>query len=370
MPTQPAEEELLTPREVAALLMVNPRTVTRWAVAGRLTAIRTPSGHRRYLKSDVLTIMSGLHPTQVAPAPSARQERSPEPCGATSPILVPAQRDGGPRSPCRPTPDERQAAAAAVVAAAVAVALEVAAGAAEEVLARDAVRTTTRLRVRADVAAAQVEHAAAQAARALLHSIEGGTVLDASEFARLLAAAVLAAAETAAQEPRRAAATVANAVAAAASHVARAVGVAEARLEDHDRAAAHALNHEAEPTADQVARRIDARATSADMAAREAATEVVLGKSPSCGDEPARNQREQRIRVILSKAEARDKQADRRDSAADHRDSEASLAWLLGDDDLGFSLQARRAAAMDRSCSKDDRSLAASDRSEMAELEP
>jgi len=34
---------------VAALLFVDPKTVTRWAMAGKLAAIRTPGGHRRYL---------------------------------------------------------------------------------------------------------------------------------------------------------------------------------------------------------------------------------------------------------------------------------------------------------------------------------
>ncbi|MEI7930910.1 MAG: helix-turn-helix domain-containing protein, partial [Actinomycetes bacterium] len=34
-------EVLLTPAEVAALFHVDPKTVTRWAVAGKLTSIRT-----------------------------------------------------------------------------------------------------------------------------------------------------------------------------------------------------------------------------------------------------------------------------------------------------------------------------------------
>ena len=35
------QEQLLTPSEVAAMFRVNPKTVTRWARAGKLTAIRT-----------------------------------------------------------------------------------------------------------------------------------------------------------------------------------------------------------------------------------------------------------------------------------------------------------------------------------------
>ena len=50
----PAPEVLLTPKEVALRFHVNPKTVTRWAKAGKLTAIRTLGGHRRYRESEVL----------------------------------------------------------------------------------------------------------------------------------------------------------------------------------------------------------------------------------------------------------------------------------------------------------------------------
>jgi hypothetical protein len=36
-----AAEPLLTPAEVAALFRVDPKTVTRWAKAGKLSSIRT-----------------------------------------------------------------------------------------------------------------------------------------------------------------------------------------------------------------------------------------------------------------------------------------------------------------------------------------
>lgn len=48
-----APEQLLTPSEVAALFRVNPKTVTRWARAGKLTAIRTLGGHRRFRASEI-----------------------------------------------------------------------------------------------------------------------------------------------------------------------------------------------------------------------------------------------------------------------------------------------------------------------------
>ncbi len=46
-------EVLLTPAEVAAIFRVDPKTVTRWAKSGKLTAIRTLGGHRRYRQSEV-----------------------------------------------------------------------------------------------------------------------------------------------------------------------------------------------------------------------------------------------------------------------------------------------------------------------------
>ena len=36
-----SENELLTPAEVAAMFRVNPKTVTRWARAGKISAVRT-----------------------------------------------------------------------------------------------------------------------------------------------------------------------------------------------------------------------------------------------------------------------------------------------------------------------------------------
>ena len=52
------QENLLTPAEVAALFRVDPKTVTRWAKAGKLTSIRTLGGHRRYKESEVRTLLT------------------------------------------------------------------------------------------------------------------------------------------------------------------------------------------------------------------------------------------------------------------------------------------------------------------------
>ena len=48
--------ELLTTREAAGVLRVSSRTVTRWADQGRLRAVRTLGGHRRYFEPDVVTL--------------------------------------------------------------------------------------------------------------------------------------------------------------------------------------------------------------------------------------------------------------------------------------------------------------------------
>jgi len=53
----PETERLLTPAEVASMFRVDPKTVTRWARDGRLTAVRTLGGHRRYLESEVLRLL-------------------------------------------------------------------------------------------------------------------------------------------------------------------------------------------------------------------------------------------------------------------------------------------------------------------------
>jgi len=76
-------DRLLTPGEVAALFRVDPKTVTRWAAAGRIGSIRTPGGHRRFRESEVRALLEGegvfddmedgatSRPRNAGPAPSA-----------------------------------------------------------------------------------------------------------------------------------------------------------------------------------------------------------------------------------------------------------------------------------------------------------
>jgi excisionase family DNA binding protein len=54
---QHVHETLLTPAEVAAVFRVDPKTVARWAVAGKLNAVRTLGGHRRYRADEVMRLL-------------------------------------------------------------------------------------------------------------------------------------------------------------------------------------------------------------------------------------------------------------------------------------------------------------------------
>lgn len=89
------QEHLLTPGEVAALFRVDPKTVTRWATAGRISSIRTPGGHRRFRQTEVAALLSGQPatravPVMAAPAPASTFPDTPRPTAAL-PGLVPEQ---------------------------------------------------------------------------------------------------------------------------------------------------------------------------------------------------------------------------------------------------------------------------------------
>lgn len=55
----PDDHRMLTASEVAELFRVDPRTVTRWALSGRLKSIRTPGGHRRFSEHYVRSLLRG-----------------------------------------------------------------------------------------------------------------------------------------------------------------------------------------------------------------------------------------------------------------------------------------------------------------------
>jgi excisionase family DNA binding protein len=71
-------DRLLTPGEVAALFRVDPKTVTRWAAAGRIGSIRTPGGHRRFRESEVKALLEGGLNFE-------EEEPTPGPTGPTGP---------------------------------------------------------------------------------------------------------------------------------------------------------------------------------------------------------------------------------------------------------------------------------------------
>jgi excisionase family DNA binding protein len=50
---------MLTPGEVAVMFRVDPKTVTRWAAAGKVPSIRTPGGHRRFREDVVKALLNG-----------------------------------------------------------------------------------------------------------------------------------------------------------------------------------------------------------------------------------------------------------------------------------------------------------------------
>ena len=75
-----ARERLLTPGEVATLFRVDPKTVTRWAAAGRISSIRTPGGHRRFRETEIRTLLAGepVMPRSLHADPAGTAQVTPE----------------------------------------------------------------------------------------------------------------------------------------------------------------------------------------------------------------------------------------------------------------------------------------------------
>lgn len=64
--------EIMTPAQVAAIYKVNPKTVTRWAIAGKIPSIKTPGGHRRFFRSDIEKNINSITVTDSAEDPPAQ----------------------------------------------------------------------------------------------------------------------------------------------------------------------------------------------------------------------------------------------------------------------------------------------------------
>ncbi len=58
--TSLSQGALLTPGEVAVLFRVDPKTVTRWAQAGKLSTVRTLGGHRRFHEDEVRQLLGDV----------------------------------------------------------------------------------------------------------------------------------------------------------------------------------------------------------------------------------------------------------------------------------------------------------------------
>lgn len=309
-----APDRLLSPAEAAAVFAVDPKTVTRWAEAGRLHSVRTVGGHRRYLRSDVLALRDALlEHAALTSTSTATHSLEPAPAsweppegGHDHPNL-----DASPRSNRRVAAPTANDSAAAVVAEAVAIAMEAEAQAAAEavlviataaaaaaemaseaaarargartfaaaqaaqLVATGAEQSAAVTRSRAEAAAIQVAQAATRAASVVIAAGIPGQEAHASVVALLVAATVEAAADTTARETALAAVAVANTVSAAAAEVAQTVSTADADAEAEVAATAQALEGTIAITADLVAAETRARAEGIAIAAREAATAVL-----------------------------------------------------------------------------------------------
>lgn len=69
---------MLTPAEVASMFRVDPKVVTRWAKTGKLSAIRTLGGHRRYRESEVRALLAGTIRRQLDEQGGPQRKTSPQ----------------------------------------------------------------------------------------------------------------------------------------------------------------------------------------------------------------------------------------------------------------------------------------------------
>lgn len=74
-PDPPPESPALTPKEAADLFGVNPKTVTRWAKAGKIPSFLTIGGHRRFRRADVEEAMTATWTGYTDNKPSPPEER-------------------------------------------------------------------------------------------------------------------------------------------------------------------------------------------------------------------------------------------------------------------------------------------------------
>jgi excisionase family DNA binding protein len=68
--SRPTEPRYLRTAQVAALLSVSPKTVSRWAQEGRLPYLRTLGGHRRYPDAEIRALLQSLSVSSEGPPPT------------------------------------------------------------------------------------------------------------------------------------------------------------------------------------------------------------------------------------------------------------------------------------------------------------
>ena len=66
--TDAAGSAYLTPGQVAALLHVSPKTVSRWAAQGLLPCLVTLGGHRRFRPHDVAEVLRQMADERLKPS--------------------------------------------------------------------------------------------------------------------------------------------------------------------------------------------------------------------------------------------------------------------------------------------------------------
>lgn len=72
-PHIPNHPDILTTRQAAQLIGVSLRSIQVWVEAGKLAARKTPGGHRRVQRADVLRLVSKTASAPPAPAPTMRR---------------------------------------------------------------------------------------------------------------------------------------------------------------------------------------------------------------------------------------------------------------------------------------------------------
>lgn len=270
---QAPSEHLLTPAEVAALVFVDPKTVSRWATAGKIPSQRTPGGHRRFRSSDVQALMPNYRRREqldYETVSALLDDGTVERAGMATTSEVGRVADDAEVAEVVAIALEAQADAAAQAvletAASVALAAEtvasaavearraraVAAAEAAQMIAGEAASAAAAMRSRATVQAGRLAEAAAQAKILVLAA---GNEAQISSAAVRMAATVQAAADAASADTALAVARVAQAVTDAAAHVAVTVAAFDRSLEREAAAAAEVLHDLTVETAGHVAQR-------------------------------------------------------------------------------------------------------------------